>query len=60
MKLKYSADQRVEYLSMIDRIGRGWLDVFEGNTEFYSAVYWDLVTSFERASSGLSVSSRKP
>ncbi len=42
--LKYNADQRREYLFMIDRIGRQWLDVFEGNTEFYSAVYWDLLT----------------
>ena len=43
-KLIYNENQRREYLSMIDRVGMRWLDVFEGNTEFYSAAYWDLLT----------------
>lgn len=44
MKLKYSLDQRKEYLNMIDHVGRNWLDVFLGDPEFYSAAYWDLLT----------------
>lgn len=44
MKLKYTCDQRKEYLNMIDHVGRNWLDVFQGDPEFYSAAYWDLLT----------------
>lgn len=43
-ELKYNDDQRREYLNMIDRVGRNWLEIFHDNTEFYSAVYWDLLT----------------
>ncbi len=43
-KLQYTADQHREYLNMIDRVGRNWLDVFEGDSDFYSAAYWDLLT----------------
>ncbi len=45
MKLKYNKEQRREYLFMIDRIGVNWLDVFQGDPEFYSAAYWDLLTA---------------
>lgn len=48
MALKYTSDQRGEYLRMTDRIGARWLDLFDGNTEFYSAVYWDLLTTLWR------------
>ena len=44
MDLKYNEDQRKEYLNMIDKIGMEWLEVFKGDTEFYSAAYWDLFT----------------
>jgi hypothetical protein len=44
MALKYNNDQHHEYLDMIDRVGREWLGVFEGDTAFYSAAYWDLLT----------------
>ena len=44
MKLKYSSDQRIEYLNMIDHVGQNWLNVFRGDPEFYSAAYWDLLT----------------
>ena len=44
MKLKYTVDQRKEYLNMIDHVGRNWLNVFQGDPEFYSAAYWDLLT----------------
>ena len=44
MKLKYTSDQRIEYLNMIDHVGRNWLNVVRGDPEFYSAAYWDLLT----------------
>ncbi len=44
MGLKYNDAQRKEYLNMTHRIGEMWLDVFQGNQEFYSAAYWDLLT----------------
>ena len=44
MALKYNGAQREEYLSMIGRVGNRWLDVFEGQPEFYSAIFWDLFT----------------
>lgn len=47
--LKYNAAQHQEYLDMIDRIGHGWLEVFQGDTEFYSAVYWDLLSRIWRS-----------
>jgi hypothetical protein len=46
--VRFSDEQRREYLSMIDRVGVAWLDVFEGNREFYSANYWDLLTELWR------------
>ena len=46
--LRYSARQRLQYLAMTDRLGRAWLTVFAGNTDFYSAAYWDLLTALWR------------
>ncbi len=47
--LKYNSEQRREYLNMTDRIGMSWLKVFQGQQEFYSADYWDLLTGIWRA-----------
>lgn len=44
MALKYTDEQRREYLVMIDHIGRHWLRVFGNNKEFYSSDYWDLLS----------------
>ena len=44
MPLQYNDEQRREYLNMVDNIAQHWLRVFDQNTEFYSAVYWDLFT----------------
>lgn len=44
MNLKYNHEQRQEYLKMTERNGLNWLEVFQGNVEFYSAPYWDLLT----------------
>jgi hypothetical protein len=48
VELKYSEEQRKEYLKMIDLNGQNWLHVFQGNAEFYSAAYWDLLTAIWR------------
>ena len=45
MALKYTAAQRNLYLGMTDNIGANWVDVFQGDTEFYSTAYWDLLTN---------------
>lgn len=39
----YSKVQRHLYLDFLGTVGRRWLAVFDGNTEFYSAAYWDLL-----------------
>ena len=44
MALKYNCTQRREYLNMLDSVAQRWLKLFDDNTEFYSAVYWDLLT----------------
>ncbi len=49
MTLKYNREQRQEYLGMTGRIGAEWLHLFGGNTAFYSAAYWDLLTGIWRA-----------
>ena len=51
--LKYNDEQRREYLNLTDRVGRNWLEVFEGDAEFYSAAYWDLLTGLWRAGAPL-------
>jgi len=48
MALKYNNMQHKQYLEMIDGVGHNWVEVFKGNTDFYSAAYWDLLTSIWR------------
>ncbi len=43
-----NAAQRREYLQIIDRIGMRWMEVIQGNTDLYSAIYWDLLTQLWR------------
>ena len=45
----FTPEERRLYLAMIDQVGTAWIDVFEGDTEFYSAVYWDLLTEIWRS-----------
>lgn len=45
MPLKYNNSQHKEYLGFTHRLGSHWLTVFAGDQEFYSAAYWDLLTS---------------
>ena len=44
MPLTYSDQQRRAYLEFTDKLGAGWIKLFAGDTEFYSAAYWDLFT----------------
>lgn len=49
MPLKFETEHHREYLDMVERIGVRWIDMLRGNTEFYSAAYWDLLTRMWRA-----------
>ena len=49
MALKYNNAQHRQYLEMTDGVGRRWLEVFAGDTDFYSAPYWDLLTGIKSA-----------
>ena len=49
MTANYNDAQRREYLLMIDRVGAAWLGVFGDDTEFYSAVFWDLLSRIWRS-----------
>ncbi len=49
MPFRYSHEQHREYLNMLDRVSLHWLKVFEGNTDFYLAAYWDLFTRIWKA-----------
>lgn len=40
---------RETYLSMMERLGAAWLQVFGEEAEFYSAAYWDLFTALWRS-----------
>lgn len=44
MALKYNNAQHREYMALMHRVSANWLQVFQGNTLFYSAAYWDLLT----------------
>ena len=48
-RMDYSRDQHEEYLWMTEKVGEHWLQVFQNDTEFWSAVYWDLFTKLWRA-----------
>lgn len=42
--LKYNSDQHREYMHLTRKIGADWVEIFEGNSTFYSTDYWDLLT----------------
>lgn len=46
---QYNDAQRREYLNLTDRVGTKWMEVFEGDQDFYSAAFWDLLTGIWRA-----------
>lgn len=49
MPLTYDDAQRRAYLSLTEAVSRQWVDLFEGDTEFYSVAYWDLLTALWRS-----------
>jgi hypothetical protein len=49
MKLTFTNDQHRAYMEFNDTIGREWVQVFEGDTDFYNAAYWDLLNNMWRA-----------
>lgn len=44
MKHTYTSQQHREYILLSRRTGIDWLEVFAGNTDFYSTYYWELLT----------------
>lgn len=49
MTLHYSNAQHRAYLDFTDVIGREWVGVFDGDTDFYNAAYWDLMAGMWRS-----------
>lgn len=47
--LKFNNEQRREYLHLTERVGLKWMEIFEGDADFYSAAYWDLLAGIWRA-----------
>lgn len=54
--LKYSDEQHKQYIHFTRKCGARWVEVFDGNKEFYSAAYWDLLTEMWYAGKPLMVS----
>ena len=42
--MKYNAAQHREFIKLSRKTGADWVEVFEGNTEYYATYYWDLLT----------------
>ena len=49
MPLTYSNAQHRMYLDFMEGNAGRWIAVFDGNQEFYSAAYWDLLRGMWRA-----------
>jgi hypothetical protein len=56
MKMKYSNTQHREYVVLTRKIGMDWLEVFGGDTDFFSTHYWDLLTEMWYADKPVMVS----
>ncbi len=44
MKHKFTPQQHREYIILSRKTGMDWLEVFSGNTDFYSTYFWELLT----------------
>ena len=42
--MKYTAEQQREFIKLSRKTGASWIDVFQGNTDYYATYYWDLLT----------------
>ncbi|MEK9671055.1 MAG: hypothetical protein VW268_00950 [Rhodospirillaceae bacterium] len=49
MTFKYSNEQHRAYMGFTEKTGQDWVGVFSGDTDFYSAAYWDLLTKMWQA-----------
>ena len=49
MAHQFNRDQKLSYLDMTLRFGEAWIEIFQGDTDFYSAAFWDLFTNLWRA-----------
>lgn len=49
MKLTFTNEQHRTYMEFNDTVGREWVQVFEGDTDFYNAAYWDLFNNMWRS-----------
>lgn len=49
MTTKYTNQAHRQYLDLLAHVGQRWLTIFEGDTAFYSAHYWDLLTTLWEA-----------
>jgi len=49
MPTTYSNAAHRQYLDLLAHVGDRWLALFEGNVDFYSAHYWDLLTTLWEA-----------
>ena len=42
--MKYNAAQQREFIKLTRKTGAEWVEVFQGNTDYYATYYWDLLT----------------
>ena len=54
--LKFTECQHKQYIHFARKCGAKWVEMFDGNTEFYAAAYWDLLTEMWYANKPLMVS----
>lgn len=45
MSNTYSNKAHRQYLDLLAHVGERWLEIFGGDTDFYSGHYWDLLTT---------------
>ncbi len=54
--LNFSHDKHKEFIHFTRKIGANWIEVFDGNKEFYATSYWDLLSEMWYAGKPLMVS----
>jgi hypothetical protein len=41
--MKFTPQQQREFIKLTRKTGAEWVDVFQGNTDYYATYYWDLL-----------------
>lgn len=54
--MKYTPQQHREFIKLTRKTGADWLDIFEGNTDYYASYYWDLLTEMWNVNKPMMVS----